>query len=96
MMTNYQTIKGVDPAFQQAFLGGLLLGGGADRPASARAAVRWARDSSRSSYIDTWFLLIMTGAAARDFRIAEPGWLNSQTIQNLISRTRRSRSSRWR
>jgi ribose/xylose/arabinose/galactoside ABC-type transport system permease subunit len=25
MMTNYQTIKGVDPAFQQAFLGGLLL-----------------------------------------------------------------------
>jgi ribose/xylose/arabinose/galactoside ABC-type transport system permease subunit len=25
MMTNYQTIKGIDPAFQQAFLGGLLL-----------------------------------------------------------------------
>jgi ribose transport system permease protein len=25
MMTNYQTIKGVDPAFQQALLGGLLL-----------------------------------------------------------------------
>jgi ribose transport system permease protein len=25
MMTNYQTIKGVNPAFQQAFLGGLLL-----------------------------------------------------------------------
>ena len=25
MMINYQTIKGVDPAFQQAFLGGLLL-----------------------------------------------------------------------
>ncbi|MDQ3893653.1 MAG: ABC transporter permease [Actinomycetota bacterium] len=25
MMTNYQTIKGIEPAFQQAFLGGLLL-----------------------------------------------------------------------
>ncbi|HZO97624.1 MAG TPA: ABC transporter permease [Gaiellaceae bacterium] len=25
MMTNYQTIKGIDPPFQQAFLGGLLL-----------------------------------------------------------------------
>lgn len=25
MMTNYQTVKGVDPAFQQAFLGGLLV-----------------------------------------------------------------------
>jgi ribose/xylose/arabinose/galactoside ABC-type transport system permease subunit len=25
MMTNYQTIKGIDPAFQQAFLGGLLV-----------------------------------------------------------------------
>jgi ribose/xylose/arabinose/galactoside ABC-type transport system permease subunit len=25
MMTNYQTIKGIDPSFQQAFLGGLLL-----------------------------------------------------------------------
>jgi ribose transport system permease protein len=25
MMTNYQTIKGIDPAYQQAFLGGLLL-----------------------------------------------------------------------
>src|SRR4029079_2878838 len=24
MMTNYQTIKGIDPAFQQALLGGLL------------------------------------------------------------------------
>jgi ribose transport system permease protein len=25
MMTNYQTIKGIDPSFQQAFLGGLLV-----------------------------------------------------------------------
>jgi ribose/xylose/arabinose/galactoside ABC-type transport system permease subunit len=25
MMTNYQTIKGIDPAYQQAFLGGLLV-----------------------------------------------------------------------
>ena len=35
-------------------------------------------------HIDTWFLLIMTGALLVIFRIAEPGWLNSHTLQNLI------------
>jgi ribose transport system permease protein len=36
------------------------------------------------SYIDTWFLLIMTVALLVAFRIAQPGWLNSHTIQNLV------------
>jgi ribose transport system permease protein len=36
------------------------------------------------SYIDTWFLLIMTGALLLAFRIVQPGWLNSHTIQNLL------------
>jgi ribose/xylose/arabinose/galactoside ABC-type transport system permease subunit len=35
-------------------------------------------------HVDTWFLLIMTLALLVIFRIAEPGWLNSHTIQNLI------------
>jgi ribose transport system permease protein len=35
-------------------------------------------------HLDTWFLLIMTGALLVIFRIAEPDWLNSGTIQNLI------------
>jgi ribose/xylose/arabinose/galactoside ABC-type transport system permease subunit len=37
------------------------------------------------SYLDTWFLLIMTGALLVLFRIAEPDWLNSQTLQSLVS-----------
>jgi ribose transport system permease protein len=36
------------------------------------------------SYLDTWFLLIMTGGLLLAFRIVQPGWLNSQTIQNLV------------
>ena len=36
------------------------------------------------SYIDTWFLLIMTGALLVAFRIVQPDWLNSHTIQNLV------------
>jgi ribose transport system permease protein len=39
----------------------------------------------RKSYLDTWFLLIMTGALLVIFRISEPGWLNSQTIQSLVA-----------
>jgi ribose transport system permease protein len=37
------------------------------------------------SYLDTWFLLIMTGTLLVVFRIVQPGWLNSRTIQNLVS-----------
>ena len=36
------------------------------------------------SYLDTWFLLIMTGGLLVAFRIVQPAWLNSQTIQNLV------------
>jgi ribose transport system permease protein len=36
------------------------------------------------SYLDTWFLLLMTGALLVAFRIVQPGWLNSKTIQNLV------------
>jgi ribose/xylose/arabinose/galactoside ABC-type transport system permease subunit len=36
------------------------------------------------SYLDTWFLLIMTGGLLLAFRIVQPDWLNSQTIQNLV------------
>ncbi|HZO97623.1 MAG TPA: ABC transporter permease [Gaiellaceae bacterium] len=36
------------------------------------------------SYIDTWFLLIMTGALLVAFRIVQPSWLNGQTVQNLV------------
>jgi ribose/xylose/arabinose/galactoside ABC-type transport system permease subunit len=35
-------------------------------------------------HVDTWFLLIMTGALLVVFRIVQPGWLNSHTIQNLV------------
>ena len=35
--------------------------------------------------LDTWFLLIMTGALLIIFRIAQPGWLNSQTLQSLVA-----------
>jgi ribose transport system permease protein len=35
-------------------------------------------------YVDTWFLLLMTGALLVAFRIVQPGWLNSHTIQNLV------------
>jgi ribose/xylose/arabinose/galactoside ABC-type transport system permease subunit len=35
-------------------------------------------------HIDTWFLLLMTGALLVAFRIVQPGWLNSQTVQNLV------------
>lgn len=35
--------------------------------------------------LDTWFLLIMTGGLLVVFRIAQPGWLNSQTIQSLLT-----------
>jgi ribose transport system permease protein len=37
------------------------------------------------SFIDTWFLLIMTGGLLVVFRVAEPEWLNSQTIQSLVA-----------
>ena len=46
-------------------------------------------------HVDTWFLLIMTGALLVVFRIVQPGWLNSQTIQ-IREPMRRSPSSRWR
>lgn len=36
-------------------------------------------------YLDTWFLLIMTGGLLVVFRIAEPDWLNTQTIQSLVA-----------
>jgi ribose/xylose/arabinose/galactoside ABC-type transport system permease subunit len=36
------------------------------------------------SYLDTWFLLIMTAGLLAAFRIVQPGWLNSHTIQNLV------------
>jgi ribose transport system permease protein len=35
-------------------------------------------------YVDTWFLLLMTGALLVAFRIVQPGWLNSHTLQNLV------------
>jgi ribose transport system permease protein len=44
----------------------------------------WRRLFAKS-FIDTWFLLIMTGALLVSFRIVEPDWLNSQTIQSLIA-----------
>lgn len=37
------------------------------------------------SYIDTWFLLLMTGALLVAFRIVQPDWLNSTTLQNLVT-----------
>jgi ribose transport system permease protein len=37
------------------------------------------------NYLDTWFLLIMTGALLVSFRLVEPDWLNSQTIQSLVA-----------
>jgi ribose/xylose/arabinose/galactoside ABC-type transport system permease subunit len=37
------------------------------------------------NYLDTWFLLIMTGGLLVIFRIAEPDWLNSQTLQSLVA-----------
>jgi ribose transport system permease protein len=46
--------------------------------------VRLRRRLFAKSYIDTWFLLIMTGALLLAFRIVQPGWLNSQTVQNLV------------
>lgn len=36
------------------------------------------------SYLDTWLLLIMTGALLIAFRIVQPDWLNSQTVQSLV------------
>ena len=36
------------------------------------------------SYLDTWFLLIMTAALLVAFRIVQPSWLNADTVQNLI------------
>jgi ribose transport system permease protein len=37
------------------------------------------------SYLDTWFLLIMTGGLLVVFWIVQPAWLNSQTIQSLVT-----------
>jgi ribose transport system permease protein len=36
-------------------------------------------------YLDTWFLLIMTGALLLAFRVVQPAWLNSRTIQTLVA-----------
>ncbi len=37
------------------------------------------------SYIDAWFLLLMTLGLLLAFWIAEPAWLNSQTAQTLLA-----------
>lgn len=37
------------------------------------------------SYIDTWFLLLMTLGLLLAFWIEEPAWLNSQTVQTLVA-----------
>jgi ribose transport system ATP-binding protein len=37
------------------------------------------------SYIDAWFLLLMTVGLVLAFWIAEPAWLNSQTLQTLLA-----------
>ena len=37
------------------------------------------------SMLDTWFLLIMTAALLVVFRLLQPGWLNSQTLQSLVA-----------
>ena len=36
-------------------------------------------------YLDTWFLLIMMGALLVVFWITQPAWLNSQTVQSLVT-----------
>ena len=46
---------------------------------------RVARAALDKRYLDAWFLAAMTVGAIVLFRLIEPSWLNSQTLQSIIT-----------
>src|SRR5206468_1693907 len=56
--------------------------GSAGREPKAARDVRAALDKR---YLDAWFLGAMTLGAIVLFRLIEPSWLNSQTLQSIVT-----------